>query len=79
LNAIHKNTERSDAILVESVGTGMNQMAKAAVDAGIGWGIVNRGVDYLPELRRMPLPRFSQSLAITEKWAKIPKQFESLL
>lgn len=53
LNAIHNKTERPDAILVESVGTGMNQVAKAAVEAGIGWGIVNREVDYLPELRRI--------------------------
>jgi len=53
LNVIHNKTERPDAILVESVGTGMNQVAKAAVEAGIGWGIVNREVDYLPELRRI--------------------------
>src|SRR5207247_10435231 len=55
LNVIHNKTDRPDAILVESVDTGMNmnQVAKAAVEAGIGWGIVNREVDYLPELRRI--------------------------
>lgn len=37
---------------MESVGTGMNQVAKAVVEAGIGWGIINREVDYIPELRK---------------------------
>jgi ABC-type sugar transport system substrate-binding protein len=30
----------------------MYQVAKAAVAAGIGWGILNREADYIPELRR---------------------------
>jgi ABC-type sugar transport system substrate-binding protein len=43
---------RPTAILVEPVGTGMIQVAKAAVAAGIGWGVLNREPEYLSELRR---------------------------
>jgi ribose transport system substrate-binding protein len=49
---IQDRTERPDAILVEPVGTPMPQVAKAAVVAGIGWGILNREADYIAELRR---------------------------
>jgi len=42
------------------VGTGMPQVAKAAVSAGIGWVVINAGVDYLPQLRQHSLvPVFS--------------------
>jgi ribose transport system substrate-binding protein len=50
--AIQSTGSRPDAILVEPVGTGMSQAAAAAVSAGIGWGVVNREVDYVPSLRR---------------------------
>src|SRR5258708_24809347 len=43
---------RRDAIRVEPVGTAMPQVAKAAVAAGIGWGILNREAAYIAELRR---------------------------
>jgi ABC-type sugar transport system substrate-binding protein len=43
---------RPAAILVEPVGTGMIQVARAAVAAGIGWGVLNREPEYLSELRR---------------------------
>jgi ABC-type sugar transport system substrate-binding protein len=43
---------RPDAVLFEPVGTGLPQVAKAAVAAGIGWVILNREVDYVNELRR---------------------------
>jgi ribose transport system substrate-binding protein len=49
---IQDKGQRPDAILVEPVGTPMYQVAKAAVAAGIGWGILNREADYIPELRR---------------------------
>jgi len=51
--AIQTSGERPDGILVEPVGTGMAQAAGAAVAAGIGWGVVNREVDYIARLRRM--------------------------
>jgi ABC-type sugar transport system substrate-binding protein len=49
---IQNTAQRPDAIIVEPVGTEMIQVAKAAVAAGIGWGILNRVPDYLSELRR---------------------------
>ncbi len=52
LSFIQDPSKRPDAILVEPVGTGMPQIAKAAVAAGIAWAIINSDVDYLPELRR---------------------------
>jgi ribose transport system substrate-binding protein len=44
--------QRPAAIVVEPVGTDMPQIAKAAVAAGIGWGILGRQAEYIPELRR---------------------------
>jgi ribose transport system substrate-binding protein len=59
---IQDKARRPDAILVEPVGTPMYQVAKAAVAAGIGWGILNREADYIPELRRAaPVPVFAVS------------------
>ena len=50
---IIQNAERKpSAILVEPVGTGMPQVARAAVAAGIGWGMINSEPDYIPELRQ---------------------------
>jgi ribose transport system substrate-binding protein len=43
--------ERPDAILVEPVATGMPRVAGAATAAGIGWGVLNREVDYVAKLR----------------------------
>ncbi len=46
-------TLRPDGILVEPAGgTGLPQVAKAALDAGIAWGLINREADYISELRR---------------------------
>jgi ABC-type sugar transport system substrate-binding protein len=62
LKVIQDKAHRPDAILVEPVGTPMYQVAKAAVAAGIGWGILNREADYIPELRRSaPVPVFAVS------------------
>ncbi len=51
IKIIQDSTKRPNAILVEPVGTGMPQIAKAAVGAGIGWGIINSDPDYIAELR----------------------------
>jgi len=60
LQFIQDPAKRPDAIVVEPVGTGMAQVAKAAVSAGIGWVIVNTAVDYLSQLRQHSLvPIFS--------------------
>ena len=52
IKIIQDPTQRPTAILVEPVGTGMPQVAKAAVAAGIGWGVINSDPDYISELRR---------------------------
>ena len=54
---------RPHAIVVEPVGTDMNQVARAAVAAGIGWGVLNREPEYIPELSRgHRIPVFSISV-----------------
>jgi ribose transport system substrate-binding protein len=60
LKFIQEPSKRPDGIIVEPVGTGMPQVAKAAVSAGIAWGVINARADYLPELRQRALvPVFS--------------------
>jgi ABC-type sugar transport system substrate-binding protein len=52
IKIIQDTQRRPHAILVEPVGTGMPQVAKAAVGAGIGWSIMNNAPDYIADLRR---------------------------
>jgi ribose transport system substrate-binding protein len=60
LSFIQDPSKRPDAILAEPVGTGMAQIARAAVGAGIAWGIINSDVDYISQLRQHALvPVFS--------------------
>jgi ABC-type sugar transport system substrate-binding protein len=67
IKIIQDPIQRPSAILVEPVGTGMPQVAKAAVGAGIGWGIINSDPDYIAELRRNgDVPVFSVSTDQTE-------------
>jgi len=62
IKIIQSGEKRPSAILVEPVGTGMPQVAKAAVAAGIGWGTINSDPDYIPELRQLgKAPVFSVS------------------
>jgi ribose transport system substrate-binding protein len=55
LRAIQSRIEsRPDAIVLEPVsGTALPQVARAACAAGVGWVVLNRNPDYLPELRRV--------------------------
>lgn len=57
---IQNSGQRPDAINVEPVGTEMIQVARAAVAAGIGWGIVNRNTSPncagLEMLQSLPSP-----------------------
>ena len=46
---IQDRSQHTSAILVEPIGTPMPQVARAAVAAGIGWGILNREADYIAE------------------------------
>lgn len=44
---------RPDAILINAVGgSGLPQVARAAVTAGMGWVVLNRKADYIPGLRK---------------------------
>jgi len=54
LDRIQSSTvARPDAILLEPAGsTALPQVARAAASAGIGWVVLNRDADYVPELRR---------------------------
>jgi ABC-type sugar transport system substrate-binding protein len=52
-------TLRPDAVVCHPVGTGLTQVAQAAISAGVGWAVVNREVDYLGTLRASSkLPSF---------------------
>lgn len=72
---------RPHAIIVEPVsGTGLPRVAEAAIDAGIGWVVLNCDVDYIAELRsRAKAPAF----AITSDHLEIGRiqgrQFAALL
>ena len=59
LKFIQDSGRRPDAILAEPVGTSMEQIARAAVRAGIGWGLINSNAEYLSQLRQGSVPVFS--------------------
>ena len=80
LQFIQEPSKRPDAIIVEPVGTGMPQVAKAAVSAGIAWGVINARVDYLQELRQRALVPVFSVLSDHEEIGRIQgKQIEALL
>jgi ribose transport system substrate-binding protein len=63
LSVIQSSTQRPAGIVCQPVGTGLAQVAMAAVSAGIGWAVLNREVDYLPQLRkRYQVPVFGVSV-----------------
>ena len=71
---------RPDAVVFEPVGTGLPQVARAAVAAGIGWVVLNREVDYLNELRRTAkAPVFGVTTDHTEVGRIQGRQFVPLL
>jgi ribose transport system substrate-binding protein len=51
LSFIQDPAKRPDAILAEPVGTSMEQIARAAVKAGIAWGLINSDAEYIAQLR----------------------------
>jgi len=80
IKIIQDPAQRPNAILVEPVGTGMPQVAKAAVAAGIGWGIINSDPDYIAELRRGgTVPAFSVSTDQVEVGKIQGKQMAALV
>ncbi len=74
LKFIQEPTKRPDAILVEPVGTGMPQIARAAVNAGIAWCVINTNVDYVQELRKHALVPVYTILSDHEAIGKIQGQ-----
>src|SRR5271168_1287998 len=72
---------RPDAIAFEPVGgTGLPQVARAAVSAGIGWAILNRDAEYIAELRKASGPPvFSVSSDQIEIGRIQGRQFAALL
>ncbi len=74
LSFVQDPGKRPDAILVEPVGTGMPQIAKAAVSAGIAWGIVNTDVDYISTLRQRALVPVFSILSDHEEIGKLQGQ-----
>jgi ribose transport system substrate-binding protein len=80
IKIIQDPSQHPTAILVEPVGTGMPQVAKAAVAAGIGWGIINSDPDYIAELRRGgTVPVFSVSTDQSEVGRIQGKQMSALV
>ncbi len=82
LKAIQSPPEsRPDAIVVEPVGgTALPQVARAACGARIGWAVLNRRPDYLPELRRSATtPVFAVSSDHAEIGRIQGRQFAALL
>jgi len=74
LSFIQDPSKRPDAILAEPVGTGMAQIARAAVGAGIAWAIINTNVDYIAELRQHALVPVFAVLSDHEAIGKIQGQ-----
>jgi ribose transport system substrate-binding protein len=74
LGFIQDPSKRPNAILAEPVGTGMAQIAKAAVGAGIAWAIINTDVDYISQLRQHALVPVFSILSDHEAIGKLPGQ-----
>ena len=71
---------RPDAILLEPVGTGMINVARAAVKAGVAWVVLNREVDYMHELRaEAAKPVFTVTTNHVETGRILGRQMNSLL
>ena len=73
--------ERPDAIVFEPVGgTALPQVARAAASAAIGWAVLNRDANYIPELRKSSAaPVFAVSSDHVEIGRIQGRQFAALL
>lgn len=79
LSIIQSKSVKPSAILLEPVGTGLEQVARAAVKAGIGWVVMNRDVDYVSELRTRDVPVFAVSSDHEEIGRLQGKQMQTLV
>lgn len=60
LKAIQSPSARPDAIIFQPAGTPLVQVAQVAVNAGIGWALLNREADYAADFRaKYKTPVFS--------------------
>src|SRR4029077_6969972 len=73
--------ERPDGVVFEPVGgTALPQVARAAASAGIGWAVLNRDANYIPELRgSSSAPVFAVSSDHLEIGRIQGRQFAALL
>jgi ABC-type sugar transport system substrate-binding protein len=73
--------DRPNAIVFEPVGgTALPQVARAAVSSGIGWAVLNRNANYIPELSKTSKsPIFSVSSDHTEIGRIQGRQLAALL
>jgi ribose transport system substrate-binding protein len=76
-----EQTQRPDAVIFEPVGgTALPQAARAAAEASIGWAVLNREADYIPELRQSSsAPVFRMSSDHLEIGRIQGRQFAALL
>jgi ribose transport system substrate-binding protein len=80
LNIIQSRDSRPDGIVCLPVGTGLAQVAAAAARAGIGWAVLNRNADYLPDLRRSyKTPVFAVNIDMEEVGRIQGRQMAALL
>ncbi len=82
LKAIQSDeNQRPDAIVFEPVGgTALPQVARAAASAGVGWAVLNRDANYIPELRKSSTaPFFGVSSDHLEIGRIQGRQFAALL
>jgi len=82
LKAIQSDeNQRPGAIVFEPVGgTALPQVARAAASAGVGWAVLNRDANYIPELRRSSsAPFFGVSSDHLEIGRIQGRQFAALL
>jgi ribose transport system substrate-binding protein len=82
LKAIQSDeNQRPDAVVFEPVGgTALPQVARAAASAGIGWAVLNRDANYIPELRKSSsAPFFGVSSDHLEIGRIQGRQFAALL
>jgi ABC-type sugar transport system substrate-binding protein len=52
LEAIQSPRSRPSAIVCHPVGTSLERIARAAMAAGVGWALLDREGEYIPELRK---------------------------
>ena len=81
LQRIQSSGVRADAIILEPIGgTSLPIVARSAVEAGIGWVMLNREMDYAKEIRRIrSVPVFSISSNHEEIGRIQGRQFTALL